>query len=559
MKQLINKTLPLILIAIPVIVFWYWFFAFAVDAPMWDDFVLTDFMLRLNENPSFSEKLRLFFAQHNAHRIVYDRVITYLVWLLTGKMDFRLMMLIGNLSLMGLLGLFWKVFRTEGLSAWQFVPVPMLLLTMQGYENTYWAMAALQNYTVLFFVLTSLHCLAVSASGSQAGKNFTWAIILAILATFTSGNGQMTFFIGILLLIYQRQWRKLSVWCLAMFPTLGLYFWGYNRLPQELFTSKFFINFFAFNGAAFADSDQYKIAMMVGIVVFVWLAGIFSWKVLLPLLNKHTSSAKSSLGVQAWFVFLCITSLLVAASHLKELPIHETLVSRYKIYSHLFLIISYLWLLILLKNHWRTIATALSIVFGLGFEAAAYYQFFDDMSYRNRDLIITGFNVKHNGTCLMGISHAAAADSVYRKLEAKGLYELPQEIDFPEQIVQPTQIGLNVEEVQRKLLYFTPLVKTLAISNDDYLPLITAPQDGAFVVLRSPTKTFVFNTHQNQNGKKGFFTGGGYYRAGFFTEIHKPLLPPDAYRVGLLVIENGKSRLELTHQQVKVQENELVE
>lgn len=558
MKQLINRALPLILIAIPVVVFWYWFFAFAVDAPMWDDFVLTDFMLHLSQNPPFVEKLRLFFAQHNAHRIVYDRVITYLVWLLTGKMDFRLMMLVGNLSLMGLLALFWRVFRAERLSAWQFVPVPMLLLTMQGYENTYWAMAALQNYTVLFFVLTSLYCLAVSVSGDKG--NFTWAIVLAILATFTSGNGQMTFFIGILLLIYQGKWRKLGIWCLSMIPTLALYFWGYKRLPQELFTSKFFINFFAFNGAAFADGNQYKVALMVGILIFGWLMGLFVWKVLLPLLKKYPSSVQESmLGVQAWFVFLCITSLLVAASHLEELPIHETLVSRYKIYSHLFLIISYLWLLVLLKNRWRTLATAVSIVFGLGFEAAAYYQFFDDMSYRNRDLIITGFNVKHNGTCLMGISHAAAADSVYRKLSEKGLYEFPQEIDFPKQIIQPTQIGLNVEEVQRKLLYFTPLVKTLAISNSDYLPQITALQDGAFVVLHSASKTFVFNTHQNQNGKKGFFTGGGYYRAGFFTEIHKPLLPPDTYQVGLLVIENRKSRLELTNQQVKVQENELVE
>ncbi|MFN8354037.1 MAG: hypothetical protein U0Y10_06325 [Spirosomataceae bacterium] len=558
MKLALQKFAPAALVALPIIGFWYYFGVYSVNAPMWDDFVLTDFILRLSDNPAFSEKIRLFFAQHNAHRIVYDRVVTYLIWVLTGQLDFRMMMLVGNLSLMGLIALCWQLLKGQGLSLWYLVPVPWLLLTIQGYENTFWAMASLQNYTVLLFILGALYCLALCIQQGSS-KAFVGAAVLGILATFTSGNGQMTFFIGMLLLVYFRRWGLLLRWVGIMLPTLGLYFWGYKRLPQELFTPKFFINFFAFNGAAFADGDQYRWALVVGVLVFVGLFGIFCWKVGLPLLRlKRVYPALEHTVLYAWFIFLCITSLLVAASHLEELPIHETLVSRYKIYSHLFLIISYLWVVILASNRLKKWFLTAGILGGMVFWISAYYQFFDDMHYRNRDLLVTGFNVHQNGTCLMGISHASAMDSIYQKLEAKQLYRLPNRIVWPS-AVSGGEVHLQVQEVERKLLYFTPLVKTLAIANQDLLPTINTPTDGALVVLRSARKAFVFSTHQNRNGKKGFFMGKGYYRSGFFTEIHKPLLPPDTYQVGLLLVENGASRLLMTPQTIVVHSNELVE
>lgn len=518
---------------------------------MWDDFVLTDFVLRLSQNPSFTEKIRLFFAQHNAHRIVYDRLITYLIYLLTGQMDFRLMMCIGNLSLIGLIWLFWKSIQKSGLSLWYVVPVPYILLSLQGFENTFWAMAALQNYTVLFWVFLSAYLLIINCLG--------WAAAVAVVATFTSGNGQFAFVIGLLILLYQhRPRRDWLVWLVVMVSTISLYFIGYNRLPQELLTTKFILNFFAFNGAAFADgSANVRWPLVIGCIITIWLSIVFVIKILFPLFKSRKLAAEHEQFLMACLAFIVASSLLVAASHREELPIQETLVSRYKIYSHLFLVLSYLLTVFSLEKTYRKIVLFFSIFFGINFWAYAYYDYFELMNYRRRDATITAFNFRYNGTCLMGISHAATMDSIYRKLEAKDLYHLPTPIAFPSQVKNASTIMLKTTEGRRKLLYFTPLVNTLSVVNDNFAFPNTYPDQGIFIVLCSSSKTYLFNVHPNQAGRKQFFTMAELYRKGFWTEIHKPLLPMGLYRLGVLIAANGHSHVEMTNQTIPVKDNEL--
>ena len=57
----------------------------------------------------FREKVYQFVKQHNEHRIVYDRLIAWLDYHLTGKLNFVHLMFIGNLSLLGLLAVFGRV------------------------------------------------------------------------------------------------------------------------------------------------------------------------------------------------------------------------------------------------------------------------------------------------------------------------------------------------------------------------------------------------------------------------------------------------------------------
>jgi hypothetical protein len=77
-----------ILLLIPIIVFWSVWSTYAVEVPKWDDQALKAFLFYLDSETSISGKLYQFFKQHNEHRIVYDRLITWLDFSLFGKLNF---------------------------------------------------------------------------------------------------------------------------------------------------------------------------------------------------------------------------------------------------------------------------------------------------------------------------------------------------------------------------------------------------------------------------------------------------------------------------------------
>lgn len=544
------KTRPSSLIALgclllPIAVFWYVFVQYAVDVPMWDDFVLVDFILRLHTQPTtLGEKLRLLLAQHNAHRIAYDRLVTYLIYLFTGHMNFKGMMLVGNLSLMALLWLWYRASRRAGLSLWYLVPVPYWLLSIQGYENTFWAMASLQNYTVIALVFGSVYWLI---NGSIA-----WAAGLAVMATFTSGNGQMAFLIGLLILAYQRAaWRRWLAWLGVMGLALAGYFWQYRSFPPEILSVQFIINFLAFNGAAFAsESPSVLLPVGVGIVLTSWLAAGFVRWIALPLWAKTPAATPFVQFLYAGVAFAMGSALLVAMAHRSDTPMAETLVSRYKIYSHLLLVSSYWVALLWLRPTLRRWVLGVALMGGGLFQLYSYYGSWGSLTYRRQDATLTAFNYRHNGTTLMGISHAKSLDSLYRLLESEGIYRLPEYVTPPTQTLQDPTLRLDWQQTTQKLLYFAPEVPTLLVRQNDLDLSPTLPNDGVFVVMRSARASYVFNVRRFRANKKRFLSSGEVFREGFETEIHEPLLPPDTYQLGVLEILNGRSTLRLSSQRV---------
>ncbi|WP_332369500.1 hypothetical protein [Spirosoma telluris] len=99
----------IVLLLIPVFVFWYVWTSYAVNIPKWDDHVLKAFLYNLDKESSVTGKIYELFRQHNEHRIVYDRIITWLDFHLFGKFSYRHLMVVGNLSLLGLIAIFGLV------------------------------------------------------------------------------------------------------------------------------------------------------------------------------------------------------------------------------------------------------------------------------------------------------------------------------------------------------------------------------------------------------------------------------------------------------------------
>ena len=543
-----KKIPPILFLLIPIVSFWYLFSKYALNAPLWDDFALIDFVIKLHSQPlSFVDKLGLFFAQHNAHRIVYDRVVVYLIYFFSGKLNFVWMMFVGNISLMGLLLVLYKNLKTSSLNLWYFVPIPFLLLSLQGYENTFWGMAALQNYSVLCWVAAALYCICNN-------RSLKWAMFFAVLATFTSGNGMFVFIIGTLVLwIQQAKPKALMAWLLLGTASIFLYFWHYNRLPQEVLSAKFIINFFSFLGAAFADgSANYKIPLGIGLLMFLGITFLFFQDVVFSKNESgkwQISFGQSKLFIYSFIAFLMVSALLVATSHKEGLPMEETLVSRYKIYAHLLMICLYLLLIERQKIKQKVLYGTL--IFAVVFNAYAHFQSFEEMAYRRRDASVSAFNFKYNGSCLMGISHAESTNKIFHNLDSLGLYKVLETIDLPSKTIAEN-LQLETSFFKTKLPYYTPLVNTVRIENKDLNIDESHADSGSYLVIKSNTKMYLLNAHYNSNGRKGFFTTGKHYRKGFWFEVHEPLFPADIYTLGVLNITNNKSVLALSKVQVAI-------
>ena len=95
--------------AIPIFIYYYYIGIYAVNIPFWDDFSsIYEFTNSYMNSDCFADKLHLIFSQHNEHRIVFNRVLTLIIFYTKGNIDLRILIWIGNLSLLGIAFLLLK-------------------------------------------------------------------------------------------------------------------------------------------------------------------------------------------------------------------------------------------------------------------------------------------------------------------------------------------------------------------------------------------------------------------------------------------------------------------
>lgn len=187
-------------IAAPIAFYFYLLAKFWFDAPILDDYeTILGSIARLRAAGTAEAWLRELFALHNEHRIVVMRLVALGTDSLLGHTDFRLLMAIGNLTVIGLFALFWAEFRDDA-SAAVLGAASFLLFQWSYSEAILMASAALPNIGVVFFsfatiffagrstagtLVASIACGALAA-GSQS--NGVFALPLAALACFLGGH-----------------------------------------------------------------------------------------------------------------------------------------------------------------------------------------------------------------------------------------------------------------------------------------------------------------------------------------------------------------------------------
>lgn len=372
--------MPLLFVALPPILFYTVLFRNALNIPLYDDYdALLEFLNQMAVLNSFSAKVSYFLAaQHNEYKLFFLHAVAWLQWSLFGHIDLLVLSIIGDLFVLLLAIVLWKMFlpNRKDLSArlTLFIPVSWLLFQFQYWETLNWPMAILQNIPVLVFSLGAIYLLV---KGTQPA--FWAAVVSFILAVAASGNGFLLIPVGLLILAFDRRYFRIAVWLLAAAVCIAAYAYHYNVWSSQIGPHRSVISNFhplapayvlAFIGSA-AGLPFNALSFVLGAALCVFF--IF--------LARRGYMRRNPLV--SWCVlFLLLTSIGVAGIR-SDFGIAQAISSRYTIYSALFLIFA--WFAIveeflldkpvsILRNDRLFVAVAASVIFALFFDGLGAIQ-----------------------------------------------------------------------------------------------------------------------------------------------------------------------------------------
>ena len=321
-----------------IIYFFLIFFKYTVNIPINDDYgVLNDINEILNTD-SFLEKIKLFFSQHNEHRIAYDRFWFLVSYKINNQINFNLLALIGNLSL---IILFFLLIKRISLSNNYFIllPISILLFNLTFYENMTFSMAALSNFTVILFSLLTLNFLT---STIITNTRFLFAIIFCFLAMYTQGGGLFVVPVSLLILFLKKDYKRFKYFAIIGILLYSIYFLGYEKplnSPSILdsvinFKMKTLLYFLAFLGNSFSFnlifnngvSDSLMLSSIIGAAFLSFYIYLF--------IKRYYNKNPFNFSIMT----LVITIAIVTGLTRSQLGIDTAIASRYRILSIIFLI-----------------------------------------------------------------------------------------------------------------------------------------------------------------------------------------------------------------------------
>jgi hypothetical protein len=329
-----NKT-PLLFVGLTFCIFFplvvYVLYSYTFTAPLFyaDDFHLLKTVVWGEATSSFVERWQLLVQQHNEHRIVFPRLLTWLSYLLLGSIQWPVLSLIGTLLWVGTVYVLWRVFEYIQAPVWMFISIPWILFQPHYYDNVTWTISILQQSVIVFWVSAMVYAVVMRSR---------WAIALAIVATFTHGNGIFGILIIILLLSLLRRWREVIVWVVFLLVLGVFYFYGFQKgqnadflrslsNPMQLLGA-----FFLFlGGASRVVSFSYPLAIGLGFIL-VSIGAIFLVRPLIRqvrLRNSLSFFEQTYIGI---FLFVLLTAALVSISR-SWAGLESITASRYAHYS----------------------------------------------------------------------------------------------------------------------------------------------------------------------------------------------------------------------------------
>jgi hypothetical protein len=301
-------------------------------------------------------------------------------------------MFIGNLALLLIWWLLTRFFKPLPGAVWYALPIATFWFTLAFWENTYWGMAAIQNFWVVAWAVLTFWRL------SRTDGYWWWALPMVFAGVFTSGNGLLIPPIGIFLLLFQRRWKESAIWAVFCGLVIWLYFFDYQSPPTNLGMKgsirEVIRGYVVFcgsltEGLPFGDFP-FQMPIWTGrLLVFV------SFSLLLYILRTYW---KQNFVLDAFdyfylggVLFALATAALVVYSR-AGLGYEVMLTSRYKVYSALLLSFNIIYLTRLVSSNFRDVLTmTFAVAAGYLYACNQHYHLYDAIQLRKFN-ISSSFN-----------------------------------------------------------------------------------------------------------------------------------------------------------------------
>jgi hypothetical protein len=545
------------LAGLPVVLYAAFFLELAknVNYFAYDDIVVLDIIEKWHAISSLSQKLYHLSLGFAEHHIIFSRSIVLLLHAATGEVNLFHLMLFSNALWVGQLVVLYGVFRRLKLPLLYFVPLCWLLINVHSFENMFWATSSSSNFGVLFFVVLAAYFYTHTT-------HIFVALACSVLATFSYGNGILTFFIALLFFGFMQRWRFFVITLVAFVVVWAVY----RSLPSHSYPNPVNIStlkdfgsvllaFFAFIGSSinvhpysYKLSDVWASAIFGGIIFASILYALRqSW---LPILKGKFSEMKSLTQAQQFAVFLllfvCISALGVAYKRLDADGLVGMLKGRYRIYPAWFLSCGYL-LLLTYQGRVRTLKWTLpaSILLNL----LILYHCIAPAANNRRAAVAQEFNSMHNADW-NGLYMFKMSQSYFLKIQQ--LYkpnlffmELMPQFKAPTDLLAASQ-QWPIDSVYQK--------------NGDLIIAwgrgVLRPQanfdDGAYLILKSATHVYMAAGQQWAMPLKTFVRRGLYWEPGFVGSFNMISIKPGQYRLYVLMRQNGRNQLYDTTRRVAI-------
>ena len=529
MKNIFQKnTIWGIVILLPIALYFYFLSEYAINIPKWDDHALKAFIVEFQNEDGIIGKIQSLFKQHNEHRIAFDRFFTLIVFYLHGTIEYRWLMWIGNFTLLGILFIFYRIVKKANIPLSYFAPIPLIIFQLQLWENTFWGMAAMQNFGVVFFILGLIYLVS-----SAKKSHFYLAILFAFFATYTSGNGITAFPICIVLMLLQKRFRESITFGLVSAILIFLYFFHYQMPPSNppmngIGIGKIALGFLSFLGSAFDllpyPSGRIKLTILFGAFFFV-LSGIITIYLIFnsKLINKRRELSQSELFILGSLMFLIGTGIVVTYTRISFGDV-GLLTSRYKIYS--ILLTATLYIMVVSRLNTTRFSWLIFPIVGI----AVLFNFITNFINFNE---VVNFRNQ-----LMSFSYNWALDTtVPIDKNSLKLYESPK-LPLDNHLNQLKK-SIKLSQIWHEKITKSVNANGIFIQNSAFIGNVNKT-NSVNIVVQSNKRTYLMPTQSTNYPVPAFLRTGKYWQNGFASDLNYNEFDNGKYYLGL-VIQEGEN------------------
>ncbi|PWJ56811.1 hypothetical protein CLV98_110122 [Dyadobacter jejuensis] len=540
MNRNISTIIVLILLLIPLVVFFMVWDYYAINIPKWDDHSLKAFIVEMTKAEHWQQQWVAITKQHNEHRIALTRLIAWADYQLAGALNYRHLMIAGNLLLLAAFPLFFTILKRNKKPLFALVPIPFLWLTLAFWENMYWGMASVQNFGVITLVLWTIYWAIQPGNGL-----FALSLLMACLTVLTSGNGLMVLPIVAVLLFLSRKPQRLAIWVVMSAGAIFCYFYWYNSNVSNPATKAGLFDllkgYMAFLGA-FAESvpvpNSFQVCILVGSALFLVAISITLNTLYRLSKNKYGSRNEKILDLFSLgaLMFILGTAVVVVYSR-AGFGLEGLITSRFKIYSVLLLIIAYLYIVVPIRGSFLCPYISAITLMAVIFNIFSYHFHLVDAVNLRKMLSTDQFNWTYTN----------------KKLE------LPPETDFAQTIMAKTPVNytqwfeaIKLADKQGyagptqglsallKEISFKESPLNLQVNNVNFTSQ-RLQDSGVYILLSNKDRYYVYPTYRTRNrNRKQLFLKQYYFAPGFYSEVPFNQLTKGTYKLGIIRQEGDK-------------------